>query len=278
MNFMINSLNCLMKKTEKISKKISIIIPVYNVETYLQDCLNSIISQTYPHLEILLIDDGSTDSSGKICDQFARVDDRIRVFHIKNAGVSNARNVGIENSTGDYISFIDSDDIIHSDFYNIQIKYLLQSSADTISVLIEKVPENFKISDINDSFISLENKYLTNLEVLDCVQNPDFLWVGYPVNKLYSAKIIKDNNIRFDVNLKFCEESVFNCRYFEKSKSVVLNLSRLYFYRIRKTSATNSLKQSEKLKSMQTILSLSQKYHGSVFYYRISAANIICIF
>ena len=95
--------------------KVSVILPVYQVEKYLGICIESVINQTYQNLEILLIDDGSTDKSGKICDEYAARDGRIRVIHKENEGVSTARNVGIKQATGDYICFADSDDILEPD-------------------------------------------------------------------------------------------------------------------------------------------------------------------
>ena len=93
-------------------EKVSVIIPIYNASSTLEKCLNSIINQTYKNLEIILVDDGSTDSSGKICDKFAKNDDRIKVIHKKNEGLGKTRNVGILESTGDYLFFVDSDDFI----------------------------------------------------------------------------------------------------------------------------------------------------------------------
>lgn len=89
---------------------VSIIVPVYNVERYIDKCINSILEQTYPHIELLLIDDGSPDKSGAICDRYAQKDNRVRVFHKQNAGVSAARNTGINHAKGEFITFVDSDD------------------------------------------------------------------------------------------------------------------------------------------------------------------------
>lgn len=100
-------------------KKISVIVPVFNVAQYLEQCLDSIIGQTYENLEIILVDDGSTDSSGSICDSYKNVDSRIKVIHKKNGGLSDARNVGLDNCKGDYISFVDSDDYLSPYFYEI---------------------------------------------------------------------------------------------------------------------------------------------------------------
>ena len=100
-----------------MERKISIIVPVYNVAGYLKESIESIIKQTYKKLEIILVDDGSTDQSGTICDQYARIDDRIVVIHQKNQGISASRNAALELATGDYIGFVDSDDVIHPQMY-----------------------------------------------------------------------------------------------------------------------------------------------------------------
>lgn len=100
-------------------KLISVIVPVYNVEAYLERCVDSILKQTYKELEIILVDDGATDSSGELCDQLAKKDDRIIVIHKKNGGLSDARNAGIDASRGEYLSFIDSDDFIHPMFMEV---------------------------------------------------------------------------------------------------------------------------------------------------------------
>ena len=98
-------------------KKISVIVPIYNTEKYLKRCFDSILSSTYENLEVILVDDGSPDNSGKICDEYAARDSRIRVIHKKNGGLSSARNAGLDIATGDYVTFVDSDDYIASDIY-----------------------------------------------------------------------------------------------------------------------------------------------------------------
>lgn len=95
---------------------VSIIVPVYNVEEYLRECVDSVLNQTYSDVEVILVDDGSTDQSGNICDEYAKMDSRIKVIHKKNRGVSSARNTGIETASGERIIFVDSDDCIHPQF------------------------------------------------------------------------------------------------------------------------------------------------------------------
>ena len=120
-------------------KLVSIIIPVYNVEKYLERCLESIIHQTYRHLEIILIDDGSSDNSGKICDEYANKDERIKAIHQKNGGASAARNTGVAAATGDYIAFIDADDYITEDYIDYLYNLIIENNADISSCGYEQV-------------------------------------------------------------------------------------------------------------------------------------------
>ena len=113
-------------------KKISVIVPVYNVERYLKRCIESIINQTYKDLEIILVDDGSTDSSGNICDEYKKIDKRISVIHKKNGGLSDARNEGLKVVTGTYIAFVDSDDFLDLDMYEYMQKNIEKENADIV--------------------------------------------------------------------------------------------------------------------------------------------------
>ena len=109
--------------------KISIIVPVYNVEQYLERCVESLINQTYKNIEIILVDDGATDNSGQLCDELAQRDPRIVVYHKVNGGLSDARNYGIDKASGDYIGFIDSDDFIDDDMYEVLLSNILEYNA-----------------------------------------------------------------------------------------------------------------------------------------------------
>ena len=113
-----------------MDEKISVIVPVYNVEQYLERCVDSIINQTYKNLEIILVNDGSTDNSGQLCDKLAKKDNRIRVIHKENGGLSDARNVGIDEAKSDLIGFIDSDDYIDEDMYELLINNMKNANAD----------------------------------------------------------------------------------------------------------------------------------------------------
>ncbi len=209
---------------------ISIIIPVYNVSQYLDECLKSVSAQTYTDWECILIDDGSTDNSGDICDRWCVKDPRFRVIHQANAGVSAARNKGIDLAQGDYITFIDSDDWVDDDYLDLLHASLHTSHADLCIVGLEQHKANgnviqfspmenisFRIAEeSSDSFVDLAKKYL----------------LFGPVSKLYSKRILSKNNIRFNKTISYGEDLVFNFQYLEKVNTISCNKSTPYHYRI----------------------------------------------
>ena len=123
---------------------ISVVVPVYNVEKYIDKCINSIINQTYKNLEIILVDDGSPDNCGKICDEYAKKDNRIKVTHKENGGVSSARNIGIKNATGDWLTFVDADDWIENNFVEQLLKIGNQENAEIVLCGYNRVNRNNK--------------------------------------------------------------------------------------------------------------------------------------
>lgn len=169
---------------------ISIIIPVFNVEEYIGRCVESVLNQTYQDFEILLIDDGSTDKSGEICDEYVSKDSRIKVFHVENNGAATARNVGIDNAKGEYISFIDSDDFVAPQMYEILINNLIQYKSD-ISACNYIRGKNFDKSDLEVKNVikvfdseQMSKKFSSQLTILDS-----------PCAKLFVRKLFED--IRF---------------------------------------------------------------------------------
>ena len=139
---------------------ISIIIPVYNVEKYLKECVDSVRKQTYKNLEIILIDDGSKDNSGKLCDELAKEDNRIKVIHKENGGLSDARNVGIENATGEYIQFIDSDDFVEKDMIEIYIMIFVKKKLmfQCVHFIYIKMEKKQQMQAIKEKFL-IKNKF-----------------------------------------------------------------------------------------------------------------------
>jgi len=189
--------------------KISIIIPVYNVEPYIKKCLDSVINQTYKNLEILLIDDGSTDGSKEICDEYAAKDSRIKVFHKENRGLSSALNVGLNNFSGDYLGFVDSDDWIEPDMFGTLHKVIKNEDVQIC------IAGYFK--DINNDSSPVCNKkqipdgvIQTRDILLYPLQRDDYMgFCGYVWNKLYSADIVKKNDLKFNEQIKYGMDILF---------------------------------------------------------------------
>lgn len=198
---------------------ISIIIPVYNSEKTLNRCVNSILNQTFMDWELLLVDDGSTDKSGKICDQYALKDFRIRVFHKKNGGVSSARNTGLDYAIGSWITFVDSDDFIDATFLDTLIR--LQSSDLCISGI--QFINNETILLPPEEYIKIEN-----VAELDNLLNK--LYFTAPWGKVYKNEIIQKNNIRFNINLKIGEDTDFVLKYLLYINDVRLISKPLYHF------------------------------------------------
>ena len=175
-------------------KKLSVVVPVYNVEEYLKRCVDSIINQNYPNIEIILVDDGSKDSSGKICDILAAKDKRIKVIHQSNGGLSAARNTGIDNATGDYIDFLDSDDELLPNVFNDLIPLLEQNNLDIMIYASKKIKKGkIKKEKHTGQFVIWDRK--TAL-INDLSNDGGCVW-----NKVYTRKAI--GNVRFPVGRLF---------------------------------------------------------------------------
>ena len=206
---------------------VSIIVPVYKVENVLHYCIDSILNQTYNNFELILIDDGSPDSSGKICNEYDKRDLRIKVFHKENEGVSVARNTGIELAKGKYICFVDSDDYIQRDYLE---KLILAKKT-------YKNCENIwcKFHTVNNYRVDLSVKLLNCNEDMYSVKDIMTLhekWLDAgPVCKLYDKDIIVNNNIRFNENLSLGEDLTFNFDYLDcTSGDIVVIDCELYNY------------------------------------------------
>lgn len=206
--------------------KISIIIPVYNVEKYLEECLNSVINQVYKNLEIILVNDGSTDKSGEICDKFALQDSRIKVFHQKNSGVSSARNIGLDNVNGDFVTFLDSDDTIDKEHISNMVNLL----SDDIDIVC---------SPLKYDIYEFEKKELNSIDALKYIlyeKKYNFGWNN--VNKIFNIYSVKD--VRYLQDEKVGEDFSFTWKVFLNSKKVVFTNKKTYNYRISDTSVMQS--------------------------------------
>ena len=170
----------------KLLELVSIIVPVYNVEQYLKRCIQSILRQTYVHIEIILVDDGSTDHSGKICDAYSKRDHRIRVFHKHNGGQASARNLGIRNSKGDYLAFVDSDDFVHPEYIQYMYNNLKKYKADLSYCGIRKVISQKISKERKEEIIVFDN--LNGLKDLFYQRH----LTNGPGDKLYKRKLFDD--------------------------------------------------------------------------------------
>ncbi|MBE6075408.1 MAG: glycosyltransferase family 2 protein [Selenomonas ruminantium] len=218
---------------------ISIIVPVYNAEKYLRECLDSVLAQTYTNLEIILIDDGSKDASLSICQEYARKDKRIIVHHKENSGVSDTRNYGIEHAKGDFISFCDSDDIIDQNLYLILYNTMKEYDVDRV------VSGYAYLYNDNRLLYSKPRVHDGKYEAHDILKKmiddgtlSGFLFSGVN-NSLFKKEVIKKNNIRFNKAIKYNEDGLFSFQYMLCSKSIYSLQSRqTYLYRQHDESST----------------------------------------
>ena len=213
--------------SEKGSELISVIVPIFNIKEYVEKCIKSIVEQTYTNLEIILVDDGSTDGSGEICDQFALQDDRITVFHKTNGGLSDARNYALDRVNGDLIAFVDGDDWIHPEMYEIMHSIMKEKNADIVTCGFEQ----HKIEFAKQHYIqdNLNIKILTREEALCDIETP--LVVAW--NKLYKSEIFSD--IRYPKGKLHEDEYVIHRILYKCTRIAVID-SPLYFYTIRDNS------------------------------------------
>ncbi len=172
---------------------ISVIVPVYNVEKYLDRCVESIVTQTYKNLEIILVDDGSRDNSGIICDNWAKKDSRIKVYHKQNSGAGDTRNYGVEKAIGKYIAFVDSDDVIAENYFEVLYNNLLQNSADISCCDYFEFEENtVPVFEANESAISTEilTGYNACKKMIDSTVT---IVLVSPCCKIYKAELVRNN-------------------------------------------------------------------------------------
>lgn len=227
-------------------EKISIIVPVYNVEKYLGNCLDSIINQTYENLEVILVDDGSPDSCGEICDKYAKRDSRIKVIHKQNGGLSDARNCGLKIATGEIICFVDSDDYIASKFCEVMLNTMNKNNCDivecgSIQFFDKDVPI---VNYTNEEQVFSPKEWLTESELgemITCV-----VW-----NKLYRRSVVRD--IEFPLGKRF-EDEATTYKFVYRANKIVRLSSKMYFYRQRDESITHQIISLNDIKDKCTAL------------------------
>lgn len=237
----------------KVKPLISVIVPVYNCEKYLEKCIRSIIKQTYSNIEIILIDDGSTDNSGKICDKYQS--NKIVVIHQKNRGQAAARNAGIKLAKGEYIGFVDSDDWIDSKMYEVLLKNMETAGADISCCGIAKV-DNKHFDLFNKEMIDYK-EYLP-VEALDILIDNKII-TSSPCDKLYKSRILKNAFMREGV---IFEDFDIMPKWLVEANKIVYTSKPLYYYRTtyNSTMSNHSIKRFDELAASRKRIEFYRKY------------------
>jgi glycosyltransferase involved in cell wall biosynthesis len=266
-----------------MNAKISIIVPIYKVEPYVRNCVESILSQSYTNIELILVDDGSPDKSGSICDEYAKKDNRIKVIHKENGGLSSARNAGLDVATGDLIGFVDGDDFIDKDMYETLYKFLIENNADVVECSFKIVKgsnsQTLETDKINDGRIESGDNIFALKKLLEHpIRN--VAW-----NKLYKKEIFDD--LRYPY--KLYEDGFLAYKIFYQLKKYVYVALDKYNYVQREDSIMGKQKiytlrnldglevQEERYRFLksnikdQTILSLAEfnLFHQIMFHYKM---------
>ena len=230
--------------------RISVIIPVYNTAAFLDDCLSSVVRQTYSNLQIILIDDGSTDASGSMCDLWAEKDERIQVIHQKNAGVSAARNAGLCAASGDLIAFLDSDDTLPPEAYEQLVTGM--GNADLVMGRTQAMAEDGTLLAYEDlpSIAPQRDTFL-----LELFEERSGCYLGYLVDKLIRRESLEQHQIRFDPAIRMNEDRLFLTEYLIHSDGISLIDAVVYHYRQRSSSVMQQSRGSATVRdSEMTVL------------------------
>ena len=223
--------------------KITVIVPVYNAEPYLPQCIESILRQTYPNLQIILVDDGSTDGSGMICDKYAGMDGRIEVYHTENRGLVAARKLGIRCSTGKYVGFVDADDYIDPEMYELLLKDIIESRADFVNTGYIQETENE-----NENYFYFEEEVLNLPDVEErekalvkyVLQAEKERYISYSIwSKLFDRKLIEKCYLQLPDRQQYGEDMLCLCLCILESRHIKLSKRTLYHYKLQKKSLSH---------------------------------------
>ena len=228
-------------------RKFSIIIPVYNTEKYLEKCISSVINQKYKNFEVILIDDGSKDNSGAICDEYAKKDNKVKVIHQINAGVSTARNVGIKNANGKYIIFLDSDDSLNGESLT-RLNDIIEKNEE-IDCILYNVDGEFKDGMYKEEKLK---SLIVQLIITEKI-NP-------PWNKVYKRNIIEENNIVFDKNIQIGEDLLFSITYLSYANNICILNEELYNYTVDNSNSLTRKYKENKYKQLMYVDDEIRKY------------------
>jgi len=251
--------------------KVSIIVPIYNAEKVLSRCIDSILNQSYKNLEIILINDGSKDKSIDIIREYEKLDSRIKVINNSNKGVSETRNIGVSQATGEYIQFIDSDDYIELDMIEKTIKLIEKEDADCVitGLFLDIVTDKGIDSAIQtfEKSICKDKKSIAQ----NVLKRLNGTYINSPVNKLYKKSIITNNNIKMDKNIDLGEDLIFNLEYMKFCNCVVFSEETYYHYCMQVQENLTFKYRSDKLQLMENLFKKCESYFKEA---RLSKAEI----
>lgn len=259
--------------------KISVIVPVYKSEKYIERCIDSILNQTYKNIELILVDDGSPDNSSEICDRYAEIDSRVLVIHKENGGVSTARNAGLDAATGDYITFVDSDDYIEPVMYENMLAKALEHDSDV--VLCDCVKEYGEYSElyshnIREGFYNreqLEKEYFPHLLMLETVEYPATIsnWLLLWKNKLNTPEM------RYEPGIKFSEDLLFGSRLMLKAMSFYYMKDEAYYHYMMNPDSVTHTYAPDKWDNYLRLYSRIKEVFGSYCEYDFSEQVNLCL-
>ena len=241
---------------------VSIIVPVYNAETTLRHCVDSILSQEFTDFELLLVDDGSQDSSGNICEEYAGRDARVRVIHQENSGVSAARNNALDRARGEYLQFLDSDDWITPDATRLLVRTAREHQCDLVIADFYRVI-GARVSpkgDIEDDGVLTREEYAAHM-----MENPADFYYGVLWNKLYRRDIVEEHHLRMDPEVSWCEDFLFNLEYIlHAERFCALQVPIYYYVKTKESLANQSMTISRTVKTKLTLFEYYNQFYKRV--------------
>lgn len=242
---------------------VSIIVPIYNAHSTIRRCIDSILHQTFTDYELLLIDDGSTDESGSICDEYAMKDPRIQVYHNPNSGVSAARNFALDHAKGEYLQFLDSDDWITTDATQQLVRTALTYNCDlVISDFYRVVNERVSVKgDIEDDTIMTQEEFVSHM-----MENPADFYYGVLWNKLYRRSIVENHRLRMNQEISWCEDFLFNLEYIRyASRFYALNIPLYYYVKTKGSLVSQSTGILSTIQMKSTVFAYYNQLYKDIF-------------
>ena len=241
---------------------VSIIIPVYNAEKTIRRCVDSVLNQEYKDTELLMVDDGSTDLSGQICDEYARKDSRVCVIHKENTGVSDTRNLALERARGIYLQFLDSDDWISPDATSLMVRAAGESGCDMVISDFYRVvgePVSHK-GDIEPGGLLTREEFAGFM-----MEKPADFYYGVLWNKLFRRALVEENGLRMDKTISWCEDFMFNLEYIRHTKTIyALHVPVYYYVKTKGSLASQGLSITKTIKMKSMVFSYYHDFYKSV--------------